>query len=248
MSKPPRFFITPDQVQTRIITVTGEDVRHIRTVLRKKPGDLLVLSDGRGIDYTTRIVEVTPSGIKTEITSEARRPARELRIILAQALPKSDKMELILQKATELGAERIVPVITERSILKIRNEQTRSERWRKICREAAMQSERPDIPSIDSIQTVADFLQSLTRKEFSLPETLLIMPWEQGSEPIKNILRMHIPIKKIIALIGPEGGFSPAEVELAKNSGFHPVTLGKNILRTETAAIAVLSMISYEYL
>jgi 16S rRNA (uracil1498-N3)-methyltransferase len=271
MSKPPRFFITPDQVHGPQIVVSGDDLRHIRMVLRKQPGDMLSLLDGQGREYTARIVLIERSAIVTEIVSESRREIRHPLVTLGQGLPKSDKLDWIVQKATELGASSIVPLITERTIVKVKDEGKRVGRWQKIAREAAMQSNRPDIPCVEGIQKFSGFLQSLSyppmppfakggkniispplekgdRGGFSQSDTLLLLPWEEGTKPIKAVLRAHQNPKNIIVLIGPEGGFTAVEAGMAKEKGFHAVSLGPNILRTETAAMAVLSIILYEYL
>jgi len=254
MSRPPRFFIAPDQVRDPSISVLGEDVRHIRTVLRKGPGDLLTLLDGHGREYTVRITTIERSKIDTEIIDRKQRTTASPVVILGQGLPKSDKMDWIVQKATELGVSAIVPLVTERTIVKIKDEEKRVARWQKICREAAMQSDRPDIPMVEAIRPVRDFIFSLDPGPLTLapgssapgPQTLLLFPWEEGTQPIKEVLRRTQGIEKIVVLIGPEGGFSPAEAGLAKKTGFHLVSLGPNILRTETAAVAVLSMVLYE--
>ncbi len=242
MSKLPRFFITPDQVHGPRIIVSGDDLRHIRMVLRKQPGDMLCLLDGQGREYTARIVRSERSVIVTEIVSESRREVRYPHVTLGQGLPKSDKMDWIVQKATELGASGIVPLITERTIVKVKDEGKRTGRWQKIAREAAMQSARPDIPRIGDIKIFHDFIMTLDPG----PMTLLLFPWEEGTEPIKNVLRQKPGARNIVVLIGPEGGFSSVEAGMAEEKGFHLVSLGPNILRTETAAVAVLSMILYE--
>jgi 16S rRNA (uracil1498-N3)-methyltransferase len=244
MPKPPRFFITPKAVRGPQIIMTGDDLRHIRTVLRKQPGDLLILLDGKGKEYTARIVRMERTEIIAEVVSEITREAPHPIITLCQGLPKADKMDWIVQKATELGVSAVVPLITERTIVKIKDEEKRVSRWQKIAREAAMQSNRVDIPAIGRIASFKDFL----RTQDPEPGTLLLLPWEEGTVPIKDILRETSGIKKIIVLIGPEGGFSEAEAGAARGKGFHLVSLGPNILRTETAAIAVLGMIMYEFL
>jgi 16S rRNA (uracil1498-N3)-methyltransferase len=238
-------------------------------VLRKQPGDTLILLDGQGMEYTVRIAAMERSGIITEIVSEARREGRYPLVTLGQGLPKSEKMDWIVQKATELGVSSIVPLVTERTIVKIRDEEKRVSRWQKIAREAAMQSERPDIPRVEVIQKYSEFLQSLSnpplppfvkgggmtgpplekgdRGGFVLSDILLLLPWEEATMPIKDVLREKSGVKQIIVLIGPEGGFSKEEADTAKGRGFHLVSLGPNILRTETAAMAVMSMIVYEY-
>jgi len=269
MPKPPRFFISPNQVSGQSITVSGEDVSHIVKVLRMKTGDELLLCDGKGTEYSVNIAQVTKSDITTDVKARSKREIREPLITLGQGLPKSDKMDWIVQKATELGVATIVPLVTERTIVKIRDEEKRVSRWQKICREAAMQSNRPDFPKVQHICTYANFLKSIINPPsppfvkggssknpplkkgeeggFSSPDTLLLLPWEEGTVPIKGILRANPGITNIVVLIGPEGGFSAQEAEIAKEKGFHLVSIGQNILRTETAAIAALSMIGYEY-
>ena len=242
MSKPPRFFITPEQVREPYITVTGDDLRHIGTVLRKQPGDLLTLLDGRGMEYSVRIVTMARSEIDTEIVEQRKRELPTVRVTLGQGLPKSDKMDFIVQKATELGVSSLVPLVTERTIVKVKDEEKRNERWQKIAREAAMQSGRPDIPQVKTIRSFNEFISTLAPG----PRTLFLLPWEEGTEPVKNVLRRHLDAQRVVVLIGPEGGFSKAEANAAKARGFHLVSLGPNILRTETAAVAILSLISYE--
>jgi 16S rRNA (uracil1498-N3)-methyltransferase len=242
MPRPPRFFISPEQVNGPRIVVSGQDVRHISTVMRMKPGEMLVLCDGKGVEYTVKIAQVNRSEITTEIMSQSKRDIRTPFITLGQGLPKSDKMDFIVQKATELGVRSIVPLLTERTIIKVRDEQKRIMRWQKIAREAAMQSNRPDIPLIEQIRSLRDFIFSLDPG----PLTLNLLPWEEGTAPIKDVLRTNSGVKNVMVLIGPEGGFSAQEAEMAKGNGFHLVSLGPNILRTETAAVAALSMIFYE--
>jgi 16S rRNA (uracil1498-N3)-methyltransferase len=251
LPKPPRFFISPGQVIDESITISGEDVRHIATVLRMKAGDELLLCDGKGTEYSVEIAKVDKSEITTGVKARSKREIRYPLVTLGQGLPKSDKMDWIVQKATELGVATIVPLVTERTIVKIRDEEKRVSRWKKICREAAMQSNRADIPAVGRIVSFGDFLKtpngSTELVEVSELTTLFLLPWEEGTVPIKRILRANPGMKNIIVLIGPEGGFSAQEAEMAHGKGFHLVSLGPNILRTETAAIAALSMIDYEF-
>lgn len=269
MPRLPRFFIDPSQVAGSRITIIGDDLRHVRTVLRKQPGDRLTLLDGQGVEYTVRIVALERDGIVTEIEGRVARRTAGPCITLGQGIAKSDKMDWIVQKATELGVSVLVPLVTERTIVKVRDEEKRVSRWQKISREAAMQSSRPDIPRVEPIQKFSAFLQRLSNPPsppfakggdsicpplkkgeqggFSSYPTLLLLPWEEGTEPLRNVLKSNAGAKETIVLIGPEGGFSQSEAESAKGKGFHLVSLGPNILRTETAAIAVLSMLLYEY-
>ena len=249
MHRPPRFFITPGQVEGTHITVAAEDLRHIRTVLRKKPGDLLILCDGLGSEYTVRITDSNRAQIITEIIEKRVKEIGIPRITLGQGLARSDAMDWIAQKATELGVSNIVPLVTERTIVKIKDEEARRTRWQKICREAAMQCGRPDIPQVGTVTSLRDFVTTLAppRAGQADPMTLLLLPWEEGTKPVKEVLRNRDGLKQVVVLIGPEGGLSTAEAETAQAGGFVPASLGSGILRTETAALAVLSMILYEY-
>jgi 16S rRNA (uracil1498-N3)-methyltransferase len=220
-----------------------------------KIGDELLLCDGEGTEYAVKITRLDRAEIRTEIMGRSTRTAGLPRVTLGQGLPKSDKMDFIVQKATELGVAAIVPLTTERTIMKIKDEEKRSVRWRKIAREAAMQSNRPDIPHIEQVRSFRDFIDSLPLETATLvpdlavpgSRTLRLLPWEEGTDPIRNVLRRSPHAQDIIVLIGPEGGFSQAEADTAKEKGFHLVSLGPNILRSETAAIASLSMIGYEF-
>lgn len=243
MPRPPRFFISPDKAGGPKIVISGEDFRHIVTVLRMKTGDTLLLCDGEGTEYAARITQVARDEVLTEVTAASRREALIPHITLGQGIPKSDKMDWIVQKAVELGVARIVPLMTERTIVKINDEEKRRSRWQKIAREAAMQSNRPYIPRIEPVQAFRTCIDSPAPE----PGTLLLFPWEEGTTPVKDVLRSHRAVARIIVLIGPEGGCSRQEAEAARDKGFHLVSLGPNILRTETAAVAVLSMIGYEY-
>jgi len=242
MPRLPRFFISPEQVTGARITLSGEDVRHIGTVLRMAPGEQLVLCDGKGTEYTAELKQVSRAEIIAEIVSESKRELPLPRVTLGQGLPKFDKMDWIVQKATELGVAELVPLKTERTIVKLKDEEKRVTRWQKIAREAAMQSNRVNIPRIKHLQSFRDFIMTPD----PCPLTLKLFPWEEGTQPIKAVLRSSQNTDKIVVLIGPEGGFSSAEADLAKGKGFHLVSLGPNILRTETAAVAALSMILYE--
>ncbi len=243
MSYPPRFFIDPSQIVGAQIVITGDDLRHIRTVLRKRPGDLLTLLDGRGMEYEARIVESGRDGIVCEMVTQSRHEITGPRVTLGQGIAKADKMDWIVQKATELGAAAVVPLLTERTIMKVRDEGKRVGRWQKIAREAAMQSRRLDIPVVGPVMSYEGFLTTLAPG----PGSLFLIPWEEGTRPLKDILRQYPAAADITVLIGPEGGFSMTEAKSAQDKGFHAATLGPAILRTETAAIAALSMLRYEY-
>ncbi len=266
MAHPPRFFIDPAQVTGDRIIITGDDLRHIRTVLRKRPGDLLTLLDGAGGEYAAEIRELRRDELEASVIGKQEHELTGPRIILGQGLPKVDKMDWIVQKAAELGVSSLVPLLTERTIVKVRDGEKRIARWRKIAREAAMQSRRLDIPTVRQVMSFQEFLGDLEglvtplhpplaggEKEGGgvadtspFAGTLLLIPWEEGTQPVKEVLRAFPAAETVVVLIGPEGGFSLDEAGRAKDRGFRAVSLGPTILRTETAAIAALSMIGYE--
>ncbi|MFH1826119.1 MAG: 16S rRNA (uracil(1498)-N(3))-methyltransferase [bacterium] len=236
-----RFFVPKEQIPI----ITGSDAHQIKNVLRLKPGAEIELLDGRGNVYFARIRELATDKVTCEIISTQQADSTaKIKITLAQCLPKAKKMDLIIQKCTELGAAEIIPVLSERSIAK----GDKNERWQKIAKEAAEQSGRTTIPKIAPLTNLADVLK--------VQADLKLIPWElENQESLKEALiskypNIHSPITQspdILILIGPEGGFSKSEVNQASLAGFIAVSLGKNILRTETAGLAALAMINYQF-
>lgn len=228
-----RFFVNKEQIPV----ITGSDAHQIKDVLRMKTGDKIDLLDGTGAVYACRIKTIQKNKVDCEIL-EKRAPGEELpiKLALAQCLPKGKKMDLIIQKCTELGISRIIPTLSERSIAKA----GKPERWKKIAKEAAEQCGRTSIPEISPLTKFEDVLKLKT------PCALALIPWELEKEiTLKQMLKDR-KSSDIFVLIGPEGGFSRKEIELAVDAGFTPVTLGKAILRTETAGMAILAAIRYE--
>lgn len=240
-----RFFVNPDSVdrQSGLITITGEDVKHIGNVLRASPGDALELSDGAGVDYVVVIEHISKDGIAAKIMSEKPNSTEPpVEITLFQGLPKADKMDLIIQKCIELGVNRIVPVVTDRTVVKLdaKDAAAKTARWRRIALEAAKQCNRGIVPSVEEPVKLDKALKAAEGFDLKL------LPYEQESH---GSLRRHLQqytAKRIAVFIGPEGGFSAEEVEKAVRGGFQSVTLGPRILRTETAGMAVISIIMYE--
>lgn len=234
-----RFFIAQDQIPV----ITGSDVHHIKDVLRLNVGDQLELLDGTGKIYSAKISKIKKDKIVCQILSSGAREVEPgLKVTLAQCLPKARKMDLIIQKCTELGVHQIVPTLSERSIA--RGEKLT--RWRKIAREAAEQSGRSVIPEIFSLSSFEDVIKM--NGQFDLK----LIPWELEKEnTLKNTLATGRPADRktgrLLVLVGPEGGFSQKEIESARSAGFIPISLGPRILRAETAGMAILSMINYEY-
>jgi len=239
------FFVEEEQIREQEINVTGPDVNHIRNVLRMKPGEQVLLSSRTGGDYLCRVAEILPEEVRMQIL-EKRENSMELpaRIHLYQGLPKSDKMELIIQKAVELGAFRIIPVETKRVIVKLdaKKEQSRIKRWQAIAESAAKQSKRSLIPRVEPVMTYRDALKEAS--EYSLK----LIPYEcaGGIEKTRELLKTAEAGMDIAVFIGPEGGFEEEEIRQAAETGAEPVTLGRRILRTETAGLCILSALMLE--
>ncbi|QJW47718.1 16S rRNA (uracil(1498)-N(3))-methyltransferase [bacterium BFN5] len=236
-----RFFLAG--LLTSEVIITGEDAHHISHVLRMKPTDkiMVVATDGQvGIAEITGFTEYEVTAVLCETIVEHNEPP--VRISLAQGLPKSDKMDYIIQKAVELGVSRLYPIAAERSVVKYdKNKQAaRQARWQKIAVEAAKQCKRSSVPPVEPIQNLEEFFFTLD------PATAVLMLYEGPSETgIKEFLR-DCQAEDYLVLIGPEGGFSTAEVQLCQQHHVKTVTMGPRILRTETASLAALSLILYE--
>lgn len=222
-----------------------ENLRYVKSVLRMKEGDRLILFDGTGWEYESVVHRVSADGVDVEVIKKTEIPQRELRIGLLQALPKANKMDYIVQKATELGVDRIIPFHSTRTVPGFSPEKnaTRVIRWHSIAVEAARQCGRADIPWIGNILSFEEVIRS------GGGDGCRIILWEGEPERnIKDVLQdvRHRNINDIAIVIGPEGGFTSGEIEKAGKAGFVAVNLGRIILRVETASVAVLSIIQYE--
>lgn len=240
-----QFFVEPGQIQGREILIQGSDVNHIRNVLRMRVGEELSVSNGvDGREYRCHIVELAEDVIRCELRF-IKEEGTELpsRIYLLQGLPKADKMELIIQKAVELGAYQIVPVAARRSVVKLDAKKAASKvsRWQAIAEAAAKQSRRGIIPQV---QQVMDWKQALDYVK-ELPVRLIPYELAEDMGRTRDILEGLEPGQDIAVFIGPEGGFAEEEIAAAMEAGVIPITLGKRILRTETAGMTVLSWLMY---
>lgn len=235
----PKFFTAADCISDKKLKITGEDVAHISKVLRMSVGDFIIVCDGNGNDYDAEITSIT----KTEVTADiVRRYLCEsepsVKVTLFQALPKQGKMEYIIQKTTELGVNKIVPVYTQRCVVKPTD---KSLRWAKVAQSAAKQCGRGIIPEVTPVISFDDAINLMSGYDCA------IMPYEcEEKVHLKEIIKDR-KYESIAIFIGPEGGFELAETEKAVSAGIRTVSLGKRILRTETAASAVLPVIMYEY-
>ena len=238
------FFVRPEQISGKEAYIEGPDWNHAANVLRVRPGEQVLLSAGEDWDYLCTVREVDRAGQRVLLSVlEENRDTRELpvKISLYQGLPKSDKMELIIQKAVELGAARVVPVETARCVVKLDRKKAESKRtrWQAISESAAKQSGRSVIPEIAMPMKYAAALKEAADCDIRL------IPYEnaEGMERTRKILESVRPGQKIAVFIGPEGGFEETEIRQAEEAGFEAVTLGKRILRTETAGFVVLSLL-----
>lgn len=238
------FFVTDEQVHGSEIEILGADVNHIRNVLRMRCGEVILVSDSHGMEYTCQITGMERESVVAQIT-DIQNQSHELpvAITLYQGLPKADKLELIIQKAVELGAVRIVPVAMKRSIVKLdsKKEEVKKKRWNSIAQSAAKQSKRSIIPEVSGVLSYAQAWQEAAKLD------CVLVPYEltQGMAGTRQVLSRLKSGETIGIFIGPEGGFDEEEIALAREQGAEIISLGRRILRTETAGMAAISMLTY---
>ena len=241
------FFVAPEQINVddRSVTILGADVNHMKNVLRMREGEEFSVSNGQdGKEYRCAVSAVEEDRILGELRfikeDKVELPAR---IHLFQGLPKGDKMELIVQKAVELGAFRIVPVATSRCVVKLDNKKAaaRTARWQGIAESAAKQSRRGLIPEVTEVSGFRQAVKMASEMDVRL------IPYELAEDVsrTRRLLEGIRPGQDVAVFIGPEGGFAEEEIALALENGLEPITLGKRILRTETAGMTVLSWMMY---
>lgn len=242
-----QFFVDPSQINIhdKRVIIQGSDVNHIRNVLRMKPGEELNVSNGQdGKEYRCALESFEEDRAVCQLRfvkeDNVELPAR---IYLFQALPKADKMELIVQKAVELGVYRIIPMAARRCVVRLDEKKAaaKTARWQEIARSAAKQSRRGVIPEVAEVMPFARAVGLAAEMDVKM------IPYElaEGMERTRELIETLHGGQDIAVFIGPEGGFEESEIQLAADNGIVPVTLGKRILRTETAGMAVLSWIMY---
>ena len=241
-----RFYVSADQLAEKEVFISGGDVNHIKNVLRLEVGDWIVACDGNGTDYVSRIQSICSDEVVASI-EKVQPTGTELpvRITLFQGMPKKDKLELIIQKAVELGACEMVPVMTKRTVVKLSEEKKinkRLERWQSIAYAAAKQCDRGIIPTVHKPVSYEEALAMADQLDYN------VIPYElqTGMEEARKIVDQACKQRSLGIFIGPEGGFEPEEVERAMTRNIHPMTLGKRILRTETAGMALLSILMFQ--
>lgn len=243
----PRFFIKENQIQNNQITIIGEDVNHIKNVIRKQIGDIIeICNQDNEQSYKCEIEKIEEKQITTKIIEELKAQESNIKVDIFQGLPKAEKMELIIQKSVELGANAIIPVNMKRCVVKLdsKSEEKKIERWQKISESAAKQCGRNNIPEVKHLVNIKDICNKI--KDYDA----MIVAYENEKE---NTLKQELTkLKnkqknlKIGIVIGPEGGLEENDVKLLKESGAKIITLGHRILRTETVALNMLSIIMYE--
>lgn len=239
-----RFFIKEDQILDGYAVIQGADVNHIKNVLRMRIGEEVFLSCGGALEYECRLEEFTDQEIRAKIVDvhgmKAELPSK---IILYQGLPKGDKMELIVQKAVELGASEIVPVAMKRCVVKLdeKKAQKKVNRWNTISLSAAKQAKRGIIPKVSQVKKFQEVLEEAKHLD------LFLVPYEEakGMEKSRELMESARGKSSIGIIIGPEGGFEKEEIDALRQAGAETMTLGKRILRTETAGMTVLSVLMF---
>ena len=239
-----RFFAEPGQIGEKEIVITGADVNHIRNVLRMRTGEEVLIADGRGAEYRCKLTDLSENEVRAQILWKLDGNAElASAVTLFQGLPKSDKMDLIVQKCVELGVDRIVPVSTKRAVVKLdaKKEETRLKRWNTISESAAKQSGRGVIPEVSGVMSFEKALEEAKKLE------VLLIPYERAEHmaETRRVMGEIRPGQSVGVFIGPEGGFEESEVEEAVAAGARAITLGRRILRTETAGLAVMAMLRY---
>lgn len=242
-----QFFVDSAQINIpdRRVIICGEDVNHIRNVLRMRPGEEISVRDGRdGREYRCGILSVEEAEVLCELRF-VKEDAVELpaKVYLFQGLPKADKMELIIQKAVELGVHQVIPVAASRCVVKLDEKKAaaRRARWQGIAQAAAKQSKRAIVPEVTGVSSFARAVEKASQMDVAL------IPYELAEDMArtKELLEGLRPGQRVAVFIGPEGGFSQEEIGFAQEKGILPLTLGRRILRTETAGLVVLSWLMY---
>ncbi len=240
------FYIKRNQINDQTITITGEDVNHIKNVLRMRQGEQVMVCDCEGLNYLSTIRELGKEEVILEIDcTQETKTELPAKIYLFQGLPKKDKMDLIIQKAVELGVTEIIPVAMKRSVVKIedkKKEIKKLERWNLIAKSAAEQSKRGIVPRVNEVLTYG---QALDRaKELDM----ILIPYEnaEGMNYSRDMMKKASTKKSIGIFIGPEGGFEDSEISKVKEIGGEVISLGSRILRTETAGFTILSILMFE--
>jgi 16S rRNA (uracil1498-N3)-methyltransferase len=238
-----RFYLPPKEWNSASPALDEGESHHVLEVLRFGEGDHVTVFDGEGAEARANIAAVEGGRIQLRIGQKIRSQPLPCEITLAQAIPKGKYMDFIVQKATELGAARIAPLFSDRTVvqLDVKDAEKKREKWREIAIEACKQCGQNRLPEIAVPRTPKAFLEGQEQSEL-----MLIASLQPDARRIKSVLADYPPPRSVCVFVGPEGDFTPAEVALAKSKGCRPITLGPIILRTETAALYCLSVLAHE--
>jgi 16S rRNA (uracil1498-N3)-methyltransferase len=238
-----QFFVKNVQILDKRVQIEGSDVNHIKNVLRMKPGEKIRVTDESGNNWLCRITDITEQEVLALVEEEMAGTELPCRVYLFQGLPKNDKMELIIQKAVELGVYEIIPVAMKNCVVKLDEKKAAGKvsRWQEIAKSAAKQAKRSLIPAVASPVPYRQALQRAAELDVGL------VPYEneRGMEATREAVASIKPGQSVGIFIGPEGGFAPEEIEAAKEMGMQTISLGSRILRTETAGFTTLAFLIY---
>jgi 16S rRNA (uracil1498-N3)-methyltransferase len=238
-----RFTLRPDQLADGRVTFDADESRHLARVLRLRPGDTVLATDGAGRDFTVRLESTGDRATGTVLAEALAMAVSPLAVTLIQGVPKGDRMESIVRAATELGVASVRPALCERTVVRLEpgRWRDRARRWQRVAREAAKQCGRAVIPEVETPRPLAELLAARQ------PADLSLCLWEAEGTPLGQVLATAVSPRSALVLIGPEGGLARAEVETARAGGFTVVSLGPRILRTETAGPAVTAILQSRF-
>lgn len=248
----PRFYLQPSDWTEGRLTLGEDESRHCIEVLRCREGEPAVVFDGEGTEASCRIAEVDRREVRLEVVQRVTTPRPPAELTLCQAVPKGKNMDLIVQKATELGVSRIVPLVSERTVVRLEGDDLgkKREKWSRVALEACKQCGQNWLPEVEPPVAALEFLNRGAGADAG--EIRLIAALDENSRPLRDLLTEHRELQggadpaSATVLIGPEGDFTPAELSAALNAGYRPLSLGPIVLRSETAAIYSLSVLGYE--
>jgi 16S rRNA (uracil1498-N3)-methyltransferase len=236
-----RFTIAPERISGDRVAFDAEETRHLARVLRLGPGDVVTAADGRGGAWHVRLLTIGEHATGTILGAAAPAAESPLAISLVQAVPKGDRMDTIVRATTELGVARILPALTERTVVRLdaARGRDRARRWQRVAREAAKQCGRAVVPTVEAPRPLAEWIAEDEDAE------LRLCFWEQEGAPLARALEHHAGARRVRVIVGPEGGLTADEVARAGAAAYVAVSLGERILRTDTAGPAIVAMLQY---
>ena len=237
-----RFTISPERISGDRVVFDAAETRHLVRVLRLHPGDLVIAADGHGHAYRVRILTLGATATGAIVGGASAAEESALTISLVQGIPKGDQMEVVIRASTELGVARILPALTERTVVRLdaARWRDRARRWQRVAREATKQCGRAVVPSVEAPQPLADWIAG------DDPTDVRLCLWEGEGTPLRRLIeRLPRGPRRVSVIVGPEGGLTADEVATARRAGYTPVTLGHRILRTETAALTIVALLQY---